>query len=163
MDVIALARAGSRLQHADQLLTESSSRLTTPGRGGVSASEAAAAFDEVQQPVARARDDALVAYGLATVTMAPTAEVRRRALGAYRVLADLADGLDGSLEALRCAGADTSLLSRVCRALGQAVVELARGIGHDDLAAGGDGRTPVRLGLHFTVHAEAVTAPAAHA
>ncbi|MFF4531586.1 hypothetical protein ACFY1P_20235 [Streptomyces sp. NPDC001407] len=160
MDVIALARAGSRLQHTDQMLSHACDHLASRGRHGVSGSRADTALGKVHQRVAQARDDVLVAYGLATITAASQSEARDRALTAYSELADLSDGFDSSLEALRSAGVDVSLLARVCQTLGQAVVQLAHGIGDGDLAAGGDGRTPVRLAMMFTVHAEAVAAPA---
>ncbi|MFF4410366.1 hypothetical protein [Streptomyces sp. NPDC001404] len=160
MDVIALARAGSRLEHANQLLTRVRDHPAVPGSTGVGGSEAAAVLGDVHQPVVQVRDAVLVAYALATVTMAPKAEAKERALTAYSALADLADDFDNAIEALQGAGADASVLSRVCQALGQAVVQLAHGIGDEDLAASGDGQTPVRLGMRFTIHAETAAAPA---
>ncbi|MEU5425914.1 hypothetical protein AB0H73_09935 [Streptomyces olivoreticuli] len=160
MDVIALARAGSRLEHANQLLTHVRDRPAGPDRRSASGSEAATVLGSVHQSIVQARDEALVAYALATVTTGPKAEARERALAAYSVLADLADGFDGTIEAFQDAGADASVLSRACQALGQAVVQLAHGISDEDLAAGGDGRTPVRLAVQFTVHAEAAAVPA---
>ncbi|RLU82567.1 hypothetical protein CTZ27_30060 [Streptomyces griseocarneus] len=167
MDVIALARAGSRLQHADQMLTQVRDRLTAGARRsggertqGMDDNKAVAVLSDVHKPVAQARDDVLVAYGIATVTLALKSKAQDRALDAYGTLAGLADGLDDTLAALQLAGADATLLSCACQTLGQAVVHLARGIGDDDLAAGGDGRTPVRLAMQFTVHAEATAGSA---
>ncbi|GAA3085963.1 hypothetical protein GCM10020000_85630 [Streptomyces olivoverticillatus] len=68
MDVIALARAGSRLEHANQLLTRVRDRPAEPGRPDVSGSEAEDVLGDVHQPVVQARDHVLVAHALATVT-----------------------------------------------------------------------------------------------
>ncbi|WP_424893466.1 hypothetical protein [Streptomyces sp. XH2] len=158
MDVTALAHAGSRLQHADQLLAPVCERQAA-GRGD---GEAVTPLSGLQELIMQARDDALVAYGLAAVTSAPKARAQARALDAYQAIADLADGLDNAFDELKPTGTDASVLARTCQALSQAATFLAQAAGDEHLVAGADGRTPVRLATQLAVHSEAALYPRAH-
>ncbi|MEU2854524.1 hypothetical protein [Streptomyces syringium] len=162
MDVIALAHACSRLQHADQLLAPVHERLVADHRryNAGDGRQATTALSGLQELVTQARDDAMVAYGLAAVTSAPKTTAQARALNAYHTIADLTEGLDNTFDVLKRLDTHASL-ARTCQALSQAVTFLAQAASDEQLTAGVDGRTPVRLATQLAIHAEAAYAVAA--
>lgn len=145
MDTGELARAGSRLQHACQVLEVVREQLMAcwDGRRGSAAyGDVLAALGELQEIAERARDHTLVAYALVVIPVGHKVVAVSRVRKAYRAVASTAEGAEDALDALWQAGADTRALGDVCLALGEAAMLIARNAG--PLVSGSDSRAPVR-------------------